>query len=176
MKKNKSTRRIPIIFEVEENLTKEISDALVSRIKDLAVRENHHPMDVLKVIRDRLQISTDPQNIIDISQEGIQKEIDGYNSSGVSTKEIRKGKVLIVDDDNDTLFTVGEIVGDLGFETYYAKNGVECLLSLNNIMPDIILLDIMMPQMDGFETIRRIRSNDKHKHLTVIALTARRVR
>lgn len=126
-------------------------------------------MDVLKVIRDRLQISNDPQNIIDLSHEG--SNTNSVNFKPIA-KETRKGKVLIVDDDNDTLFTVGEIVNDLGFETYYAKNGVECLLSLNNILPDIILLDIMMPQMDGFETIRRIRVNENYKHLTVIALTA----
>ncbi|OGU34689.1 MAG: hypothetical protein A2068_08560 [Ignavibacteria bacterium GWB2_35_6b] len=169
LKKNKSTRRIPIIFEIDNKLTSEKVNVLNNRIKELAVKENRHPMDVLKVIRDRLQISNDPQNIIDLSHESLNARSVNFKPA---IKEIRKGKVLIVDDDNDTLFTVGEIVNDLGFETYYAKNGVECLLSLNNILPDIILLDIMMPQMDGFETIRRIRTNENYKHLTVIALTA----
>lgn len=172
LKKNKLTRRIPIIFELESGLAEETSEALIFRIKELAIKENHHPMDVLKVIRDRLQISTDPQNILDLSHEALKKELLNYNNLETPKKQDRKGKVLIVDDDNDTLFTVGEIVNDLGFETFYAKNGVECLLSLKNIMPDIILLDIMMPQMDGFETIRRIRSSESYKHLTVIALTA----
>lgn len=169
LKKNKSTRRVSIIFEIDDELTAEKVNGLNNRIKELAVKENHHPMDVLKVIRDRLQISNDPQNIIDLSHENPNSDSVNFIPA---VKETRKGKVLIVDDDNDTLFTVGEIVNDLGFETYYAKNGVECLLSLNNILPDIILLDIMMPQMDGFETIRRIRANENYKHLTVIALTA----
>lgn len=172
LKNNKSTRHIPIIFEIDSQISADESKGINARIRELALRENHHPMDVLKVIRDRLKISTDPQNIIDISHEGLLKEIQNYNTLETPARQIRKGKVLIVDDDNDTLFTVGEIVNDLGFETLYAKNGVECLLSLGNVVPDIILLDIMMPQMDGFETIRRIRGNDKYRHLTVIALTA----
>lgn len=171
LKKNKATRRIPIIFEINQQLNRQEAHELNSRVIELAVRENHHPMDVLKVIRDRLQISNDPQNIIDLSHESTAR--DSINYTALKAKEEKRNyKVLIVDDDNDTLFTVGEILNDLGLETYYAKNGVECLLSLSNILPDIVLLDIMMPQMDGFETIRRIRANEKYKSLTVIALTA----
>ena len=81
-------------------------------------------------------------------------------------------KILVVDDDNDTLFTVGEILQNLGYETTFATNGVECLNSLENSVPDMVLLDIMMPKMDGFETIKKIRSMPKFSNLLVIALTA----
>jgi len=83
-----------------------------------------------------------------------------------------KNSVLIVDDDSDTLFTVGEIVKSLGCEVKFAKNGIECLESLEKSIPDIILLDIMMPKMDGFETIKNIRSKDELKNIPVFALTA----
>ncbi|MBU2494068.1 MAG: response regulator [Bacteroidetes bacterium] len=172
LKKNRTTRKIPIIFELENKTHKDVSEKLIAKINELVARENHHPMDVLKVIRDRLKISSDPQNIFDLSHEGSKKEMSNDDRTGITSSALRKGKVLIVDDDNDTLFTVGEIVNDLGFETFFAKNGVECLLFLNNVVPDIVLLDIMMPQMDGFETIRRIRENEQLKNLTVIALTA----
>ena len=80
--------------------------------------------------------------------------------------------ILIVDDDNDTLFTIGELVTGVGFNAVYAHNGVECLALLEKSVPDLILLDIMMPHMDGFETIRRIRGNERLKKIPVAALTA----
>ncbi|MCL4551123.1 MAG: response regulator, partial [Bacteroidetes bacterium] len=80
--------------------------------------------------------------------------------------------VLIVDDDSDALFTIGEYVKQLQCDTIFAHNGMECLLMLNHVNPDLILLDIMMPQMDGFETIRRIRADKRFENIPVIALTA----
>jgi two-component system chemotaxis sensor kinase CheA len=88
------------------------------------------------------------------------------------TKDSKNYKILVVDDDNDTLFTVGEILQNLGYETTFATNGVECLNSLESSVPDMVLLDIMMPKMDGFETIKKIRSMPKFSNLLVIALTA----
>lgn len=79
---------------------------------------------------------------------------------------------MVVDDNNDTLYTIGEILKDLGYETIFASNGVECLTILNTRIPDIILLDIMMPQMDGFQTIKRIKAESKYSTIPVIALTA----
>jgi CheY-like chemotaxis protein len=81
-------------------------------------------------------------------------------------------KVLIVDDDNDTLFTISEIVNNLGYKPLFANNGFECLEKLQDDIPDIVLLDIMMPRMDGFETIKRIRTNKELSKLPVYALTA----
>ena len=49
---------------------------------------------------------------------------------------------------------------------------MECLITLNHIEPDLILLDIMMPQMDGFETIKRIRADERFTRIPVLALTA----
>jgi CheY-like chemotaxis protein len=49
---------------------------------------------------------------------------------------------------------------------------MECLLTLNHVVPALILLDIMMPQMEGFETIKRIRSDKRFSKIPVVALTA----
>jgi two-component system chemotaxis sensor kinase CheA len=81
-------------------------------------------------------------------------------------------KVLVVDDDLDILFTVGEILQNIGFSALFARNGVECLSILAKEKINIVLLDIMMPEMDGFETIKRIRKDEKLNDLQVIALTA----
>jgi CheY-like chemotaxis protein len=59
------------------------------------------------------------------------------------------GEVLIVDDDPDTLFTLNEMVQATGCKTHLAKSGMECLKILENVRPDLIMLDIMMPR-DGW--------------------------
>ncbi len=58
-------------------------------------------------------------------------------------------------------------------KTHLARNGIECLKILNTIKPDLVLLDIMMPEMDGFQTLKNIRANRKLNGLIVFAVTAR---
>ena len=57
-------------------------------------------------------------------------------------------------------------------KTMLATNGVECIQILEETIPDLILLDIMMPEMDGFQTIERIRSSSEWKNIPVVAVTA----
>jgi len=83
------------------------------------------------------------------------------------------GEVLIVDDDPDTLFTLNELVMATGCKTYLAKSGLECLKVLDNIKPDLIMLDIMMPEMDGFQTLKNIRSNANLSAIPIYAVTAK---
>jgi two-component system chemotaxis sensor kinase CheA len=83
------------------------------------------------------------------------------------------GRVLVVDDDPDTLFTINEILESCNCKTYLVKGGKECLNILEQITPDIILLDIMMPEMDGFQTINKIRMYPKWEHIPIFAVTAK---
>ncbi|MCZ6701761.1 MAG: response regulator, partial [Ignavibacteria bacterium] len=103
-----------------------------------------------------------------------------YNGSNEFIKSNSKnmqndtlGKVLLVDDDQDTLFTIDEMVKAFNCETILATNGVECIQILEKTIPDLILLDIMMPEMDGFQTIEKIRSNSEWKNIPVVAVTAK---
>ena len=100
--------------------------------------------------------------------------IEHDNDDKISIEENHKGQfsVMVVDDDNDTQFTVGEILQNIGCEIFFANNGAECLNLLEDNKPDLILLDIMMPIMDGFETIKKIRENEKTKNMKVYAITA----
>ena len=101
------------------------------------------------------------------------KKMPDIKKNNLNLKEkTLKNNVLIVDDDSDTLFTVGEIIKSLGCDVEFAKDGIECLEKLEDSTPDIILLDIMMPKMDGFETIKNIRNKEKLKNIPVFALTA----
>jgi len=108
--------------------------------------------------------------------EEIEILSDQIRNVSLDEKQNRKellGEVLIVDDDPDTLFTINEIVQSCNCTTFVAKNGLECLNILEKNLPDLILLDIMMPEMDGFQTIKKIRENSNWRHVPVFAVTAR---
>ena len=90
-------------------------------------------------------------------------------SSGLAGK-----KVLIVDDDVRNVFALTSVLESQGIEVKFAKNGKDGIAGLE-ASPDIdlVLMDIMMPEMDGYETIRIIRGNDRYSHLPIVALTAK---
>ncbi len=81
--------------------------------------------------------------------------------------------VLIVDDDPGSLFTLNEIVKECGCKTIIAKTGDECLEILNSVVPNIILMDLMMPGKDGIETTREIRRKPEWTDIPIIAVSAR---
>ncbi len=80
-------------------------------------------------------------------------------------------KILVVDDD-PTILTIAEmILRKAGYDVICAKSGLECLAHLTQNPPDLLLLDIIMPFMDGLETLRRIRNEMRLAELPVILLT-----
>ncbi len=83
-------------------------------------------------------------------------------------------KILIVDDDYRNIFALSGVLEVYQMEVLTAENGKAALEILNaNPDIDIVLMDIMMPEMDGYETMREIRKNPKFKKLPIIALTAK---
>ncbi|MCG2737002.1 MAG: response regulator [Candidatus Methanoperedenaceae archaeon] len=80
-------------------------------------------------------------------------------------------KVLIVDDEPDTLELVKLVLESGGFETVLAKSGKEALIELEVSKPDLVLLDIMMPDMDGWEVFRKIK--EKNATMPIAILTAK---
>ena len=81
-----------------------------------------------------------------------------------------KSKVLIVDDNSDNLVLLQLIVQKMGFYTQLAINGIDAIKFIKQDPPDLILLDLYMPQMDGLETIALI--NKKYKIPTIIVTSA----
>ncbi len=82
-------------------------------------------------------------------------------------------KILIVDDDTDTLRLVGLMLQRQGYEVVTASNGPQALQKAEEEEPDLILLDVMMPGMDGYEVARRLRSNPITANTPILMFTAK---
>lgn len=82
-------------------------------------------------------------------------------------------KIMVVDDEPDTVDLVKLVLETEGFEVIPAYSGKECLKKLEDGIPDAILLDIMMPGMDGWEVFHKIREIYKDKDIPVAMLTVR---
>ncbi len=82
-------------------------------------------------------------------------------------------KILIVDDDLDTLRLVGLMLQRQGYEIQAASSGHQALLIAQSDIPDLILLDVMMPDIDGVEVTRTLRANETTKDVPIIMFTAK---
>jgi DNA-binding response OmpR family regulator len=82
--------------------------------------------------------------------------------------------VLGVDDAPENLFLLQSALKSAGYTFIGAKSGRECLSLVGRITPRLILLDIEMPELDGFETCRRLRQNRELRHVPIAFLTARK--
>jgi signal transduction histidine kinase len=80
--------------------------------------------------------------------------------------------ILIVDDTPNNIRLLFDVLDSAGFDISVVKSGETALEKLHQIQPDLILLDVMMPGIDGFETCRRIKSNPDTKDIPIIFMTA----
>jgi DNA-binding response OmpR family regulator len=173
LKTNRETKHIPIIISSAKEITEAEKDVLNNIVERITVKTKGHPLDILKIVRDRItthELYLALENNLggnERASSGEEKFIIGENNHNYL------GKVLVVDDDPDTLFTINEILESCNCKTYLVKGGKECLNMLEQVIPDIILLDIMMPEMDGFQTIKKIKMHPKWANVPVFAVTAK---
>ncbi len=81
--------------------------------------------------------------------------------------------ILVVDDDSDTLTLIGLTLQRRGFEVIKAQSGAQALSLLEHDLPDLVVLDVMMPNMDGYEVCREIKGDPRTQKLPVVMLTAK---
>jgi CheY-like chemotaxis protein len=119
-----------------------------------------------------------------IGQKIVQKEIVtplptpsvelAEDDVNFDSNELLGKNILLVDDDSRNIFTLTSILESAEAEVFSAFNGQEAMDFLEEGQSiDLILMDIMMPVMDGIEAIKNIKSNDKFKDLPIIAITAK---
>ena len=86
---------------------------------------------------------------------------------------IEKSKILLVDDEEDILEFLSYNLKKEGFGIDTANNGISALKKLEKSKPDLIILDVMMPEMDGIEVCEKIREQDNFDDILILFLTAR---
>lgn len=82
-------------------------------------------------------------------------------------------KILIADDEHKIVMTLEYAFKKAGYEVFIARDGSEVLEILKEEIPDVILLNIMMPNVDGYTTLSEIKKNEKFKDIKVIFLSAK---
>lgn len=84
-------------------------------------------------------------------------------------------KIMVVDDEPDILSSVGQMLELNGYEVIKASDGKDCLDKLHSlsINPDLILLDIMMPDVSGWDVVAKLKENSKWKGIPIVFLTAK---
>jgi signal transduction histidine kinase/DNA-binding response OmpR family regulator len=94
------------------------------------------------------------------------------NLLGDANKEI---KILVVDDDPNILRAIQQMLSHRGYRVVLARDGLEAVVRARDENPQLIVLDLYMPEMDGFEVIKRLRSWDETAHIPILVLTASNV-
>jgi CheY-like chemotaxis protein len=79
--------------------------------------------------------------------------------------------VLVVEDYQDAREMYAAYLQFSGYRVAEATNGIEAIEKTNELLPDIILMDLALPRMDGWEATRRLKANDRTRHIPIVALT-----
>lgn len=82
-------------------------------------------------------------------------------------------KILVVDDNQDTLNILGAVLRKGGYDTLFAKDGLEAIQKAREASPALILLDIMMPRMDGLEVLRILKGDAAYARTPILVVTAK---
>ncbi len=90
----------------------------------------------------------------------------------MSSGNSEKATILIVDDNPTNLNILIDYLNEAGFKILIAESGERALYQTAHVQPDLILLDVMMPGLDGFETCRRLKDNETTRDIPVIFITA----
>ncbi len=82
-------------------------------------------------------------------------------------------QILIVDDTQKNIQVLGTLLKQKGYKIYVARDGLQAMETIKRVKPDLILLDVMMPNLDGFETCKRIMADESQRDTPILFLTAR---
>jgi signal transduction histidine kinase/DNA-binding response OmpR family regulator len=163
LRKVSKNEQINIIVNTGQTLTDDEQLELKNSADGIVIKTTN----ATERLKDELLLFLDT---VDTAPKKISKNIQNLLGG-----EVLKDKlILVVDDDIRNIYALSSALKTKGAEILTAFNGIEALDVLqNNKAIDIVLMDIMMPEMDGFEATRKIRENPDWKNLPIIALTAK---
>jgi two-component system, cell cycle response regulator DivK len=85
---------------------------------------------------------------------------------------VSKNRILVVEDNNDNMTLIVDVLLSLDYEVLQAKDGEQGVSVANAEIPDVILMDLSLPRMDGWTAARTIKASQHLNHIPIIALTA----
>ncbi|MFW6147943.1 MAG: ATP-binding protein, partial [Thermodesulfobacteriota bacterium] len=103
----------------------------------------------------------------------IQPHDEGTREAHKISKRTAEAKVLVVDDEPDQVTLISKLLQEQGYHILQAYDGEQALESVKFVRPDLIILDLMMPKMNGFEAIDHLREREETKEIPIIVLTAK---
>jgi len=161
LKNDDKHKRVPIIVYTGRDVSREEERELRSKVNEIIIKGDQSLQRLLSEIKlfiHKVENSNDPA----VLKKDIEKEV--YLNK----------KILVVDDDMRNVFAVTSILESNGMIYEVANDGLEALEKIESVADiDLVLMDIMMPNMDGYEAMKEIREIPKHKNLPIIALTAK---
>jgi CheY-like chemotaxis protein/signal transduction histidine kinase len=165
IQRDEKLREIPIVVFTGRDLTHEEEAELRQRAKSIVLKGVQSPERLLD--ETALFLHRRVGDLPESKQRMIEKLHD-------SDEPLRDRKVLVVDDDVRNIFALNSLLERHGMNVVTATNGQDAIKLLDS-QPDVslILTDVMMPEMDGYETMRRIREIPAFRLLPIIALTAK---
>ncbi|HET6401708.1 MAG TPA: HAMP domain-containing protein [Candidatus Kapabacteria bacterium] len=159
---------LPIIVYTGKELTKKESAQLAKLTESVITKD----MGSIDKLLDETSLFLH-QNEAKLSDEK-RRRLENVHSTDAA---LSNKKVLIVDDDIRNIFAVSSFLERHNMRIVYAENGQDALDLINKSTDiDVVLMDIMMPGMDGYEAMRAIRKNRRYKHVPMIAVTAKAMR
>jgi HAMP domain-containing protein/signal transduction histidine kinase/CheY-like chemotaxis protein len=154
----------PIIVYTGKELSEKEANELSRVAKSVIIKDVRSPERLLE--ETALYLHRVRDNLPPVKRELLRKL--SYDDPALSDR-----KVLIVDDDVRNIFAITTLLEQYGMDIDYAENGADGLAKLEERSFDLVLMDIMMPGMDGYEATRRIRDRPEWNRIPVIALTAK---
>ncbi|MFQ5637302.1 MAG: PAS domain S-box protein [bacterium] len=173
LKNHPETQEIPVIIssilsEKEKALNRGATGYLVKPLEPemlLALLSGLEPG------RKRRKTIVDLPKILNLNKLR-QKKLFSFRNKNINAGN-GSIRILLVDDDNDTKYALQYVLEGAGYEVHLASEGNEALKQAKTIKPELILMDIMMPGMDGYEATKRLKSKSEFKNVPIIAMTAK---
>ncbi|OGF61685.1 hypothetical protein A2662_02220 [Candidatus Giovannonibacteria bacterium RIFCSPHIGHO2_01_FULL_45_33] len=167
-KEEGKTGKIPIIVVSNSGQPVEIDKALKLGAKDYLIKAEFNPSDVLEKAETVLGLS--PRKQVAANNKATPVSAASISPAGKDAKS-GKTKILIVEDDKFLRDLILQKLQREGFDTVPALDGEEGLKLAKEKMPDLVLLDLILPGLDGFEVLKQIKADAQTKQIPVIVLS-----
>ncbi|MDD4645985.1 MAG: response regulator, partial [Bacteroidales bacterium] len=162
--KKQEAHKMPVIIYTGKELTREEEEKL----------QSYSDRIIIKGIKSPERLLAETTLFLHQVESNLPAEKQKKLRNIHSKEDVMKDKsILIVDDDMRNVFALTSLLEDLGLKILIGKNGKEGIEKLRANHVDLILMDIMMPEMNGYEAMEEIRKDVKFRRLPIIALTAK---